>query len=205
MTMKLFASLTSPFARKVRVILQEKNLPFELVVDSPWESNTRIPSVNPLGKVPALVTEDGEVFHDSPVIAAYLETLNAAPHLLPLDRLEAVRVRQTEALADGINDAAVIALLESRRPDPERSETVIARQMEKVERTLDVLETKATGRIFLHGDDINLGDISVGIALAYLDLRFPALNWRASRPALTALAERLFARSSFVDTIPPAG
>jgi len=205
MTMKLFASLTSPFARKVRVILQEKNLPFELVVDSPWESNTRIPGVNPLGKVPALVTEDGEVFHDSPVIAAYLETLNAAPHLLPLDRLEAVRVRQTEALADGINDAAVIALLESRRPDPQRSETVIARQMEKVERTLDVLEKNATGRTWLHGDDINLGDISVGIALAYLDLRFPALNWRASRPALTALAERLFARDSFIDTTPPAG
>lgn len=205
MTMKLFASLTSPYARKVRVILHEKNLPCELVVDSPWESNTRIPSLNPLGKVPALVTEDGEVFHDSPVIAAYLETLNAAPHLLPLDHLDAVRVRQTEALADGINDAAVTALLESRRPDPERSETVIARQMEKVERALDVLETKAAGRIWLHGDDMTLGDISVGIALAYLDLRFATLNWRASRPAVTALAERLFTRDSFVDTVPPAG
>lgn len=205
MTIKLFASLTSPYARKVRVILLEKNLPFELVVDSPWESNTCIPGVNPLGKVPALVTADGEVFHDSPVIAAYLETLNATPHLLPLDHLEAVRVRQTEALADGINDAAVTALLESRRPDSERSETVIARQMEKIERALDVLETKATGRTWLHGDDINLGDISVGIALAYLDLRFPALNWRVSRPTLNALAERLFARNSFVDTVPPAG
>lgn len=205
MTMKLFASLTSPFARKVRVILHEKRLPFELVVDSPWESNTRIPSLNPLGKVPALITEDGEVFHDSPVIAAYLETLNAAPHLLPLDHLEAVRVRQTEALADGINDAAVAALLESRRPDAERSEREIARQLEKVERTLDVLEHKATGRTWLHGDDVNLGDITVGTALAYLDLRFPTLNWRASRPALAALAERLFARDSFVTTTPPAG
>ena len=99
--MKLLASLTSPYARKIRIVLAEKALPFELVVDSPWEANTRIPELNPLGKVPVLVADSGETFFDSPVIAGYLDTLGAPPALLPGDALDAVRVRQTEALADG--------------------------------------------------------------------------------------------------------
>lgn len=205
MSMKLFASLTSPYARKIRVVLHEKKLSFELVVDSPWEISTRVPELNPLGKVPVLITADGEAFHDSPVIAGYLETLNAPPHLLPLDHLERVRVRQIEALADGINDAAVIALLESRQPDPQRSDAVIERQLQKVERGLDHLEKRASGREWLHDAEMSLGDIAVGIALGYLDLRFPQVAWREGRPALTGLAERLFARPSFVDTVPPAG
>ena len=203
--MKLFASLTSPYARKIRVILHEKQLPFELVVDSPWESNTLIPSVNPLGKVPVLITDDEEVYFDSPLIAAWLETLDAPPRLLPADRLEALRVQRTEALADGINDAAVHAFLESRRPGGERSDAVIARQHAKIERALDHLEAQAGGHTWLHGDDITLADIAVGIALGYLDLRISDLDWRRAHPALAGLAERLFTRPSFIDTLPPAG
>lgn len=203
--MKLFASLTSPYARKICIILAEKKLPFELVVDSPWEANTLIPDINPLGKVPVLVADDGEVFFDSPVIADYLETLGVQPALLPGDALAAVRVRQTEALADGICDAAITALLESRRPAEQRSDAVIARQLEKVARGLDVLERRAAGREWLHGDAIGLGDIAVATALGYLDLRFPEFGWRDGRPALAALAARMFARQSFVDTVPPAG
>jgi glutathione S-transferase len=164
-----------------------------------------VPDINPLGKVPALITDDGDAFFDSPVIAGYLETLDATPQLLPLEPLEAVRVRQTEALADGLTDAAVTALLESRRPDGERSDTVIARQMEKIERGLDLMERRASGRQWLHGDAISLGDIAVGVALAYLDLRFPQLDWRAPHPTLKALSERLFERPSFAHTVPPAG
>ncbi len=203
--MKLFASLTSPYARKIRVILAEKALPFELVVDSPWEANTRVPTVNPLGKVPALVTDAGDIFFDSPVIAGYLETLDAAPRLLPADALAAVRVRQNEALADGITDAAVAALLESRRPDGERSEREIARQLEKVERALVELERRATDRDWLNGDRMQLGDVAAGCALGYLDLRFPKIDWRGRHAALAALAVRLFARPSFTTTVPPAG
>ncbi|ATE61550.1 glutathione S-transferase [Thauera sinica] len=202
--MKLVASLTSPYARKIRVILAEKGLPFELVVDSPWEAGTRVPTVNPLGKVPALVTDGGEVFFDSPVIAGYLETLGAGPRLLPADALAAVRVRQHEALADGITDAAVAALLESRRPDGERSEREIARQLEKVDRALAELERRAAGRTWLDGADMHLGDVAAGCALGYLDLRFPRIDWRGRHPALAALAERLFARASFAGTMPPA-
>lgn len=203
--MKLLASLTSPYARKIRIILAEKGLPFELVVDSPWEANTRVPETNPLGKVPALITDEGETFFDSPVIAAYLETLGAAPALLPADALGAVRVRQTEALADGLTDAAVAALLESRRPDGERSDREIARQLEKVERALAELARRAARGPWLDGDTLQLGDIAAGAALGYLDFRFPHIDWRTPRPALAALAARLAARPSFATTLPPAG
>lgn len=203
--MKLFASLTSPYARKIRIILAEKALPFELVVDSPWEANTRIPEINPLGKVPALISDDGETFFDSSVIAAYLETLDVAPCLLPQQPLEAVRVRQTEALADGITDAAVTTLLESRRPDGECSNIVIARQMDKLDRGLDLLEARAGGLEWLHGNRYSLGDIATGVALGYLDLRFPHIAWRDTHPTLKAMSERLFTRPSFTSTIPPAG
>jgi glutathione S-transferase len=203
--MKLFASLTSPYVRKIRILLAEKGMPCELVVDSPWEANTRIPDLNPLGKVPALIADDGEIFYDSPVIAGYLEALNAAPHLIPTNPLEAVRVRQTEALADGVLDAAVIALLESRRSDPQRSDEVIKRQMDKIERALVVMEGLLKGPSWLHGDTFGLADISVGVALGYLDLRFPEFNWRTRHPDLAQFAERLFARQSFIDTKPPVG
>lgn len=203
--MKLFASLTSPYARKIRIMLAEKALPFELVVDSPWESNTRVPELNPLGKVPVLITDEGEAFFDSPVVAGYLETLDAAPRLLPLDPLERVRVRQIEALADGVCDAAVSALLESRRPEDVRNTSDIARQLGKVGRALDALESRLGQSNWFNGDAPQLGDLATGVALAYLDLRFPDLDWRTGRPHLTALGERLNARASFATTVPPAG
>lgn len=202
--MKLFASLTSPYARKIRIILAEKGLPFELVVDSPWEANTRIPEVNPLGKVPALVTDE-EIFFDSPVIAGYLETLDAPPRLLPTEPIEAVRVRQLEALADGVIDAAVAIVLEGRRPHALQSESEVARQKVKIERALAELERRANSHTWLHGETLSLGDTAVGVALAYLDLRVPDYDWRTPHPRLAALAERLFVRPSFTDTKPPVG
>jgi glutathione S-transferase len=203
--MKLVASLTSPYARKIRVMLAEKRLPFELVVDSPWEPTSTVPEINPLGKVPVFVTDEGETFFDSPVIAGWIENLSAAPRLLPADPVESVRVRQLEALADGITDAAVIIVREGRRPEAQRSEEVVARQLQAIERGLDRLEQLATGRSWLHGDAISLGDVAAGAMLGFLDLRLPQIGWRSTRPALAALAERLFARPSFADSVPPAG
>lgn len=204
--MKLFASLTSPYTRKIRVLLAEKKIEYELVVDSPWESDSRIPDLNPLGKVPALETDDGEVFFDSPIIAAYIETLTPVGHsrLVPLDPLESVRVRQIEALADGIVDATVAAFLEGRRPEAQRSDSVIVRQREKIERGVARLDKLATGRTWLHGDNMSLGDIAAAVAVAYLDLRLPEIAWRESGPELAALSERMFERASFVDSAPPS-
>lgn len=203
--MELVASLTSPYARKIRVMLAEKQLPFELVVDSPWEPTSTVPEINPLGKVPVLITDDGETFFDSPVIAGWLETLSAAPRLVPADPLEAVRVRQLEALADGITDAVVIIVREGRRAEAQRSEEVVARQLQAIERGLDRFEQLATGRSWLHGDGMSLGDIAAGVMLGFIELRLPQADWRSGRTALSALADRLFERDSFRDTLPPAG
>ena len=137
--MKLVVSLTSPYARKIRIALAEKGLPFTLEVDIPWLPDTSVPSYNPLGKVPALVSDDGEVWYDSPVIALYLETLGGVP-LMPAERVACLPVRQTEALADGISDAAVAVFLESRRPPEQQDAASIERQLTKIHRGLAALE-----------------------------------------------------------------
>lgn len=201
--MKLVASLTSPYARKIRVALAEKSLPFELEVDIPWLADTRVPSYNPLGKVPALVADDGELWFDSPVIAEYLDTL-AGPLLLPADRTAALPVRQTEALADGITDAAVAAFLEGMRPAERQDPAAIERQLGKIGRGLTALEARVAQRKGCAGEALSIADIAIGCTLGYLDLRFAHLGWRASHPQLAAWAAGLLARPSFTTTAPPA-
>ena len=201
--MKLVVSLTSPYARKIRVVLAEKGLPFELEVDIPWLADTRVPGYNPLGKVPALVADDGEVWFDSPVIAEYLDTL-AGPALLPADRLAALPVRQAEALADGITDAAVAAFLEGMRPAERQDPASIERQLGKIHRGLAALEQRLAQRKGLGGAALTIADIAAGCTLGYLDFRFAHLGWRAAHPQLAAWADGLLARPSFTATAPPA-
>ncbi len=201
--MKLVVSLTSPYARKIRVVLAEKGLPFELEVDIPWLADTRVPGYNPLGKVPALVADDGEVWFDSPVIAEYLDTL-AGPALLPADRLAALPVRQAEALADGITDAAVAAFLEGMRPAERQDPASIERQLGKISRGLTALEARVAQRKGCAGEALTIADIAVGCTLGYLDFRFAHLGWRAAHPQLAAWADGLLARPSFTASAPPA-
>ena len=201
--MKLVASLTSPYARKIRVALAEKSLPFELEVDIPWLADTRVPSYNPLGKVPALVADDGELWFDSPVIAEYLDTL-AGPLLLPADRAAALPVRQAEALADGITDAAVAAFLEGMRPAERQDPAAIERQLGKISRGLTALEARVAQRKGCAGEALSIADIAIGCTLGYLDFRFAHLGWRAAHPQLAAWAAGLLARPSFTATTPPA-
>ncbi|MBL8460363.1 MAG: glutathione S-transferase [Zoogloea sp.] len=200
--MKLVVSLTSPYARKIRIALAEKGLPFTLEVDIPWLPDTSVPSYNPLGKVPALVSDDGEVWYDSPVIALYLETLGGVP-LMPAERVACLPVRQTEALADGISDAAVAVFLESRRPPEQQDAASIERQLTKIHRGLAALEERLVQRKGFGGSTINIGDIAVGCTLGYLDFRFAHLHWRSTHATLAAWAADLMARPSFVDTTPP--
>ena len=201
--MKLVASLTSPYARKIRVALAEKSLPFELEVDIPWLADTRVPSYNPLGKVPALVADDGELWFDSPVIAEYLDTL-AGPLLLPADRAAALPVRQAEALADGITDAAVAAFLEGMRPAERQDPAAIERQLGKISRGLAALEQRVAQRKGCAGAALSIADIAIGCTLGYLDFRFAHLGWRASHPQLKAWSDGLLTRPSFTTTAPPA-
>ncbi len=201
--MKLIASLTSPFARKIRVLLLEKDIPCELVVDIPWNADTQVPHYNPLGKVPVLLTDGGRAIYDSPIIAEYLDTIVSTPLFLPEDRRRAIEVKQLEALADGVIDACVTIFLERKRPPERQDMEWIDRQQGKIEHGLQALENSLKDSRYLLGDQLTLGDIATACALGYLDFRFPDIDWRSEHPRLLAYAEQLFARPSFVKTRPP--
>jgi len=201
--LKLIGSYTSPYVRKISVMLLEKGIDFDFVNDSPWADGTQVPQFNPLGKVPALVADDGEIWFDSPVIAAYLDSLPGGAPLLPADPAAALRVRRLEALADGVTDAAVALVLEKRREADKQDEAWIVRQRGVLNRGLDALEQYAASHRDLNGETLNLADIAVACALGYINFRRVAPNWCVERPTLIALVERLFQRESFARTTPP--
>lgn len=201
--MKLVASLTSPYARKARVMLAEKGLAFELVEENAWNAATTVPRYNPLNKVPVLVLDDGTCLYDSRVIVAYLDGL-AAPPLLPPAGLERALAGRAEALADGIADAAVAIVLERRRDVAHQDPAWIARQMAKVEAGTAALATELGERDWLRGNAMTHADLAAGCALFYLEFRLPEFAWRSRFPKLAAYTERLGARPSFAATRPPA-
>ncbi|WP_413529975.1 glutathione S-transferase [Rahnella inusitata] len=203
--MKLIGSYTSPYVRKISVMLLEKGIPFDFINDIPHEPGCKITQFNPLGKVPALVTDEGEVFYDSPIIVQFIELLNVAPTLLPWQPLEALRVKQIEALADGVTDAAVALVLEGRRDPDKRNEAWVLRQREKLLRGLDALEKLAGKRTLLNSQSLNVADIAVACSLGYINFRRIAPGWCVERPELIKLVERLFQRESFARTTPPGG
>ena len=202
--MKLVGSPTSPYVRKVRICLLERELPFEWHESLPWKPDSDVARFNPLGKVPALVAGDGPVWTDSPVIVEYLETLPAARRLVPEQPTEAVRVRQLEALADGICDAGVAIFLERGRDEATRSEAWIERQARKLDAGVDALSASLAEREYLYGDDLSLADIAVVCVLDWLDFRLPDYGLRGRHANLWRLAERLNRRPSFVETCPQA-
>jgi len=199
--LKLTVATPSPYARKARIALLEKSLPHEVVVQNPWQAPI---AANPLGKVPALELDDGRVVHDSSVIVEYLETLDAPPPLIPAAPALRVLHRQLEALADGICDAVVLIVTERSRPPEKRSDDWIAWQASKIPAALDALETSLGSGDWFSSHGFGLAEIAAGCALGYLDLRYPELDWRAHRPALARLAERLSLRPSFATTRPSA-
>lgn len=189
--MKLIGSYTSPFVRKISVLLLEKGITFEFINELPYEANNGVAQYNPLGKVPALVTEKGEYWFDSPIIAEYIELLDIAPAMLPRDPMAALKVRQLEALADGIMDAALVSVREQARPAAQQSETELLRQREKINRSLDMLESYLSDGT-LKTDTVNLATIAIACAVGYLNFRRVAPGWCVSRPRLVKLVETLF-------------
>ena len=200
--MKLIGSYTSPFVRKISVILLEKDIPFEFVNEFPYNDVNGVAQYNPLGKVPALVTDDGECWYDSQIIAQYLEQLGVAPNMLPAEPQAALKMRQLEALADGVMEAALALVREKTRPAAQQSESELLRQREKVARGLDALESYASDGT-LRPDEVNLATISAACAIAYLNFRRVAPGWCATRPKLVRLVDSLFQRASFARTEPP--
>lgn len=200
--MKLYSSLTSPYGRKVRIVLLEKKIPFQLQVENPWLPDSRIGEVNPLGKVPVLVLEDGISVFDSRVIVEYLDMLSPVAHLIPSDAKSRMMVRGVEALADGITDAAVAIFLERKRAEDKQDLDWIALQEKALYRGLVALSEALGDKALYLGLTLTLADIAAGSMLGYLDLRFPQINWREMHPNLAELAGKLGERASFKDTIP---
>ncbi|WP_318378127.1 glutathione S-transferase [Enterobacter sp.] len=200
--MKLIGSYTSPFVRKISVILLEKGITFEFVNELPYNAENGVSQYNPLGKVPALVTDDGEVWYDSPLIAEYLELLDIAPEMLPREPHASLKMRQIEALADGIMDAALVSVREQARPVAQQSETELLRQREKISRGLDALEGYVTDGT-LQAEPLNVANIAVACAIGYINFRRVSPGWCVDRPGLIKLVETLFQRESFARTEPP--
>jgi glutathione S-transferase len=204
--MKLIGSLTSPYVRKVRIVMAEKKLDFQLVLEDPWASGEVLKS-NPLGKVPCLVMEGGEAVFDSRVIVEYLDTLSPVGKLIPPSGRERIEVRTWEALADGVLDCAVAARMEqvwTGRSDAQRSTAWVERQTSRIHSALAAMSKGLGDKPHCMGVHLSLADIAVGCALGYLAFRLPAIGWRQQYPNLARLADKLATRQSFIDTLPPA-
>jgi glutathione S-transferase len=203
--MKLIGSDSSPYVRKVRMVMAEKKLDYQFVEENVWAAESTIGQSNPLGKVPCLVMEGGEALFDSRVIVEYLDTLSPVGKLIPAMGRERAEVKTWEALADGVLDALILARLEANwaeRPKAQRCQAWIDRQMAKTHASLKAMSQGLGDKPFCAGIYLSLADIAVGCALGYLDFRFPEIDWRSNYPNLAKLQEKLMLRQSFIDSKP---
>ena len=200
--MKLVTSLTSPYGRKVRVVLAEKKIPFQIQVENPWAPDSAVSTYNPLGKVPVLVLEGGVSVFDSRVIVEYLDHASPVSNLIPAEHKSRMAVRGIEALSDGVTDAAVALFLERKRPADKQSDDWLVLQEKTLFRGLEALAEALGENTYFLGNGMSLGDIACGCTLGYLDLRFPEIEWRTAHPNLAKLFDKLMARTSFKDTVP---
>lgn len=203
--MKLLGSTSSPYVRKVRVVMAEKKLDYAFVTEDVWAADTTISQSNPLGKVPCLIMEGAEALFDSRVIVEYLDTLSPVGKLIPTVGRERAEIKTWEALADGLLDAALLARLEATwdgRTKAQRSQAWIDRQLGKIDMTVKAMSKGLGEKPYCGGIHLTLADVAVGCALGYLDFRFPELDWRADHPNLVRLFEKLMLRASFADTVP---
>ena len=200
--MRLLSATPSPYARKVRIALAEKGIPFELVTEVPWDPDATTPRYNPLGKLPVLVLDDGETVYESRLILEWLEIKHPRPPLFPEDPDELLAAKRLEVLADGVCDALVLLFWERRRPEAHRSRPWTGRQTRKVEGGLGEIARLVPPDGHCVGGRFGLGDIAVGSLLGFLDVRFPELDWRQAYPHLADLQARLAERPSFAATVP---
>lgn len=201
--MKLIGSLTSPYVRKVRIVLAEKKIEYDFELQSPWSDDSVVPDFNPLGKIPVLLLDDGTPLFDSRVIVEYLDNMAPNNKLLPSPNRERTEAKRWEALADGVLDAAVAARQESQRPRQEQSQACISRQHQKIQRSLDFMAKELGEQGFcLGGVTPTLADLATGTALGYLIFRFPMVDWQAAHPNLARLYDKLMQRPSFAETQP---
>jgi glutathione S-transferase len=200
--MKLIGTLTSPYVRKARVVLAEKKIDFDLVIDSPNAPDSNVPRYNPLARVPVLILDDDDAIFDSPVIVEYLDNLAPNNKLFPPTNRERIEVKRWEALSDGLLDAAVAIRLESLRPEGQRSENTMRRERDVIDSSLAMMASELGEKHWCMGTPFTFADVAVGCALGYLDFRFPDIDWRTRHSNLGRLHEQLMQRPSFADTLP---
>lgn len=198
--MQLLCSTTSPFARKVRMFAIDKGVDHrvELVTANPLDDPGDLLAVNPLSKIPALITDDGTALYDSGVICAYLDSLTDAPVLIPPHGAERWIALRGQALADGVMEAGVALVFEARRESAQQSPHWQARWRDKIDRALATLDAGPQPPVE------RIDGIATAAMLGYLDFRLPDLDWRHDRPALTAWWQQAAQRAAYRDTAPPA-
>jgi glutathione S-transferase len=200
--MRLFGTPGSPFARKVRIVLEEKRIPHEYIIERGSAPGSRVPQFNPLGKIPALVLDGGRAIYDSPVIVDYLDGVSGEPKLIPADFEQRIEVKRWEALGDGVADATVAVSHEYREPkDKQRSAAWFERQRLKIDRGLAVMAQDLGERGFCFGERFSLADVAAVFALGYLDYALPEVDWRGVHPNLARHAERMAKRDSCARTV----
>lgn len=199
--MKLIGSKTSPYVRKIRVLLAERQLAHEFVEESAWTADTKVPNYNPLNKVPALQLDGGESLYDSAVIAEYLDAISGGQYL-PQQPADRAKVKCLEALGDGIADAGITAFLERKRDASRQDAAWIARQLDKVDAGIAAVSQSLGTKPYLGGPQANLGDVACACGLFWTEFRMPELRWRERYPNLKAWAERMEARPAFAASRP---
>ena len=200
--MKLIGSLASPYTRKVRIVLAEKKIDFEFEIDNPWKADAKAAKLNPLGKVPVLLLDDGRTLFDSRVIVGFLDNASPISRLVPAENRERVEAQRWEALADGVLDAGVLARLENQREAKLRNAPWTERQTGKVAAGLAAMDAELGDKPWCVGNGCTLADIAVGVCLGWLDFRFPKMNWSKDHANLARAFAKLSERQSFIDTLP---
>lgn len=199
---KLISATPSPYARKVRIALAEKGIPFELVTEVPWDRTTSTPKYNPLEKLPVLIGDDGSSWYESRFILEYLELTHPTPALLPKDTAGILAAKRLEVLCDGVCDALVLMFFEKMRAETVQSAEWTARQQRKVDGGLKEIARLVGKREFAVGDSFGLGDIAAATVVGYISVRWPQMAWRAQYPDLAAYSDRMEQRPSFQTSRP---
>ena len=200
--MKLYGSTTSPYVRKARVLIHEKNMPVEFIVEDPWVEDSPIIIKNPLSKVPALEIGTDSYMFESVLVVHYLDHADGKS-FTPRDPAGYWQSQWWQALGQGIIDAGIARVLETRRPEEKQMPEKMAREEQRIARAIDLAEkTMKEGSEFLLGNRFGLADIVMGVAMQYTDFRYTH-DWRNRAPLLSKWLAGVAARPSFEETLPP--